>query len=84
MSHPRVTLAAQDTLPALIVGGVLVALGALFMWSHIRSWRRTQHDPELEDRDERHYRVQFRRRMQTSGMIVLISVLIPLGDALIP
>lgn len=74
----------QDTLPALVVGGVLILLGVFFMWTHVRSWRRTQHEPELQARDEQHYRVQFRRRMQTSGMIVLIGILIPLGDALIP
>lgn len=74
----------QDTWPALVVGGGLVVLGAFFMWTHVRSWQRTQRDLELDGRGRQHYRTQFRRRMQTSAMIVLIGLLIPLGDALIP
>ena len=69
---------------AASVGGVVFLTGVLLLWTHIRAWRGQKHDPSLEAADREHYHRRYRRRMQTSGMIALLGILIPLGDAVIP
>ena len=49
--------------------------------AHARAWRRQQADPALDELDRDHYRTRYRRRLQTSGLIALLGLLIPLGDA---
>ncbi len=70
--------------PALAVAVVLVAIGISLMLSHVRSWRRQQNDPTLEEHDRDYYRRRYRRRMQISAMLAVLGVLIGLGDALLP
>lgn len=62
------------------VGAGVVIAGLLLMRSHVQSWSRQQEDPELDDRDRRHLRRRFRRRMQASGLLTVIGVMIPIGD----
>lgn len=62
------------------VGAGLIAVGSFFMRWHVQEWRREREDPALDDYDKNHYRARYRRRMQTSGMIVSLGVLIPLWD----
>jgi len=69
--------------PSVLVGTLLVVFGALWMRSHLWNWRQVKQDSNLEDFDHRHLSNRFRRRMQTSGMLVLIGVLIPVGDIFI-
>lgn len=71
----------QDQLIAPLVGALLVIVGVVFLVSHFRTWKKQQNDPTLEDEDRLHYYRRFRRRVQTSALIVLIGVLIPIGDA---
>jgi uncharacterized membrane protein len=66
---------------AATVGAVLVVLGALMMRSHLVAWRRDREDAALDDPDRKHLYTRFRRRMQTSGCIILIGILIVLGDS---
>ena len=70
--------------PALAVAVALVAIGISLMSSHVRSWRRQQNDPTLEEHDRDYYRRRYRRRMQISAMLAVLGVLIGLGDALLP
>ena len=70
------------TLPALIFGGALsiVAIGlAVFVW---RTRRSLDLLVESDEAARLHADRQFRRRMQVSGMLLVIGILIPLGDQL--
>ncbi|MHC4875179.1 MAG: YidH family protein [Planctomycetota bacterium] len=69
--------------PAVLFGTGLVVLGLGMMAAHWRSWRRQEHDPEADEVDRRHYANRFRRRMQTSGLIVLVGVMLGAGDVFI-
>jgi hypothetical protein len=66
---------------AALVGGLLIAGGGALMLSHVRAWKLDRNDPALDELDRQHYQARFRRRMQTSGLITLLGVLIPLGDS---
>ncbi len=70
--------------PALVVAVVLLAIGLSTMASHVRSWRRLQNDPALEDRDLAYLQRRYRRRMQMSAILAILGVLIGLGDVLLP
>lgn len=72
-----------DRILAPIFGGLLALAGGVAMWLHARAWRRQQ-DEDLEEPDRVHYRGRYRRRMQVSGLIALVGLMIGLGDALVP
>lgn len=65
------------------VGASLSVFGLLLMRWHIREWRQERNDSTLDPQDLLHYHARYRRRMQTSGMLVLLGVLIPVMDWLI-
>lgn len=73
----------NDSLIAPLVGVVLLFIGIAMMRAHARTWSRQKNDPALDDDDRLHYYSRYRRRMQTSGMIALLGLLIPVGDQLI-
>ncbi|GAB4145799.1 MAG: hypothetical protein Tsb009_18150 [Planctomycetaceae bacterium] len=64
------------------VGVGLLSFGVWLLRSHIQTWRAQKNDPTLEDRERLHLYARYRRRMQASGIIVLLGVLIPMGDIL--
>ena len=68
-------------IPALVVGAILLVIGFGMMFFHYRSWQRQQEDDSLDEFDREHYLKRFRRRMQTSGLLALMGILIPFGDA---
>lgn len=68
-----------EALPALVVGALLIGLGAGSAWYQ---WRYRQPDREADDVGRQHATRQLRRRLQVSGMLVLVGILIPLGDQL--
>jgi hypothetical protein len=70
--------------PALVVGAVLVGLGVVLIVSHVRTWHDQRTDPALDEADRLYYQRRFRRRVQVSGMLALIGVLIAVGDTLLP
>jgi hypothetical protein len=72
-----------ESLVSVLSGVVLVILGLAFLRRHRRTWRARQVDPALEDHQRRYYVRQYRRRLVTSGLIVLIGILIPIGDMLL-
>ncbi len=61
-------------------GGSLTIAGLLMMRSHLRAWREQKVDPELHAEDRSFLKRRFRRRMQASGLLAIIGVMIPLGD----
>jgi hypothetical protein len=81
---PLLAAPQDEWLPATAVGVGLVLLGGWLMSSHWRSWREHARDDSLDESDLRYYRNQFRRRVQASGIILLLGILIPIGDRIIP
>jgi uncharacterized membrane protein len=70
-------------LPSLIFGGGLLALGLWMMSMHRRYARvNIKLSPTAEERIEQRYvRRRFLRRMQISGMIAIVGMMIPGADA---
>lgn len=73
----------NDWVVSTAVGAVLVATGLLMMRAHLKAWREQKNDPSINGFDRAHYYTRFRRRMQTSGLLVLVGLLIPVGDVVI-
>ena len=71
-------------IPALVAGSLLILFGAGSLWRHIANRSGQIADPELSEEDRLFSRNQFRRRVQTSGLICVIGVLILVGDLVIP
>jgi peptidoglycan/LPS O-acetylase OafA/YrhL len=74
----------DDRIPALVFGVCLVIGGTAALIWHVRVWRVRRADVTASAEERRYYRRQFVRRLQTSGLIVVIGVLLPVGDGLIP
>ncbi|MFK7778119.1 MAG: hypothetical protein QM501_08365 [Gimesia sp.] len=70
-----------DTIPGIIVGTLLVLFGAGLIQLHRTSWFHRQHDADLSNNDLNFFANQYRRRMQTSSLLILIGFLIVIGDA---
>ncbi len=63
-------------------GFALVVLGLAFLRRHRRSWHDLKSDPAVAPGERNYYYRQYRRRVLTSGLLVLLGVLIPVGDQL--
>lgn len=63
-------------------GGLLFLIGLALVSAHLQMRKRTQHKPELDDAARAHLAARFRRRLQTSGLIAVLGVLIGVGDQL--
>lgn len=61
-------------------GATIIIVGVLVMRSHYYTWQRQNADPELDDRERKHLQRRYRRRLQATGLLVVIGVLIPIGD----
>lgn len=61
--------------PTLIFSGLLVAASLILLAMHVKTWREADHGG-LAERDYEFYRRQYRRRMQTSGMLGIIGLLL--------
>jgi hypothetical protein len=86
-SIPSLSLLADardDWVPAVVMGVGLMLLGGWFMRLHWQAWRRHAVDSTLDDAERSYYHRQFRRRMQASGIILVIGIMVPVGDSLIP
>lgn len=62
-------------------GAGLFIAGLVMMRSHYKSWQRQKADTDLDEGDLTFFRRRYRRRMQASGLMALIGVLIPIGDS---
>lgn len=68
----------REVFPSLILGVVLLASAVGLMVWHVQVWRRVQ-NRELEKAEQDYRRIQFRRRMQTTAILGLIAVALPIG-----
>lgn len=75
--------AENNWIPSVVLGAILVCLGLIWMRSHLVAWRNQRADEKADDFDRAHHAGRFQRRMQTSGMVVLIGILIPIGDVFV-
>ena len=62
------------------VGLVIMTFGFVLMRSHWTVWLRQQQEFIDDPRELRHLQGRFRRRVQTSGLIVFVGLLIPIAD----
>lgn len=62
------------------VGAAIIIAGVLVMRSHYYTWQKQKADPDLDERERRHLHRRFRRRLQATGLLVVIGILIPVGD----
>lgn len=70
---------AADWVILLLPGLVISGLGSLMMWSHYRT--RVSQSGEIRDAfEESHLARRFRRRMQASGLLVVLGILISGGQ----
>jgi uncharacterized membrane protein YesL len=69
-----------DRIPALVFGACLILGGTAALVWHVRSWRRHRRNDQTSGAELQYYRRQFSRRIQATGLIVLIGILLPIGD----
>ena len=70
-----------DWTASFIFGAILAAGGAAGIVWHVRAWRGHRCDERLGSDEIRYYRRQFFRRIQATGLIFVIGVLLPVGAA---
>jgi len=71
------------SIPILIAGGGLITLGLILVRHHGVVWTRQQAEPNLPDKDLEFFRRQHRRRLQTSGLLTVIGLVMLVGDMLV-
>ncbi|HYW78663.1 MAG TPA: hypothetical protein VE890_03765 [Thermoguttaceae bacterium] len=64
---------------SILVSCFLLICAAGLMWSHRQSWRLVQQD-DVDAVEHDYRRRQFRRRMQTSAMLGVLAVALPVVD----
>jgi hypothetical protein len=70
----------QNWFVSAFLGAAIIIVGVLVMRSHYYTWQRQKVDPEIDEREREHLRRRYRRRLQATGLLVLIGILIPVGD----
>jgi len=70
----------QTWFVSAFVGAAIIITGVLVMRSHYYTWQKQKADPDIDDREREHLRRRYRRRLQATGLLVVIGILIPLGD----
>lgn len=61
-------------------GSCVLLLGVWLQLSHRAAWQREQIEFANDPRELRHFDSRYRRRRQTSGLIALVGLLIPIVD----
>ncbi len=69
----------DDSIPVFVMGGSLIALGLYLIWRHELTWRKQCSTEGLSQGDMGYFRQQHRRRVQTSGLLTIIGVLMLVG-----
>ena len=70
----------QPDVVSAIFGGCVLLLGLLLQLSHRAAWLQEKIDFANEPRELRYFVSRYRRRSQTSGLIALVGLLIPIAD----
>jgi len=71
-----------EFLPSILLGAILLGCAVGLMSWHYRTWRAAQ-QRGLEAREYDYRRHQFRRRMQTTAMLGIVALALPLGVLII-
>lgn len=69
-----------DLIALTLFGNGLGFAGLWLMRWHARVWQQQSADPQLERGLKRHYAGQYRRRMQSSGLLAAIGFLLNLSN----
>jgi hypothetical protein len=69
----------NDFQAASAFGVGLVVLGAWLIRWHHTAWVVHRADTATDDREKRHYRMQYRRRVQVAALLILLGILLPVG-----
>jgi xanthine/uracil permease len=67
----------NDVIIAGVTGVCLLVIGVSFLRWNVREWREAKNNSTLDDQDRHHYHARYRRRSQTSTMLIVLGVLIP-------
>lgn len=71
----------NDIKASLTMGFALILLGAWLIRWHRAAWgQHRAQQSSADDRERRHFRLQFRRRIQVSALLILLGIMIPIGD----
>ncbi len=70
----------MNDIAPLAFGTALVVLGAWLIRWHRSAWNSQRDDDSHDDREKRHYWLQFRRRIQVAVLLIVLGIMIPLGD----
>ena len=73
----------ERELIAPLVGLVLIVMGLGLMRWHFVGWREQREDPSLTESERGLYARRYRRRMQTSGLLAVLGILLGLGDVIV-
>lgn len=73
----------DNRIPAILFGAFLLVVGGLMLAAQRRGARRLLESAAGEG-ERRFLSLRIRRRSQVAGMIMLVGIMIPVGDALIP
>jgi hypothetical protein len=68
----------RDIIILTVVANSVLLLGLVLLRTHVLAWRKQRADQKLEGFEQEHYRRQYRRRMQASGLIALLGLLLNL------
>lgn len=72
----------EPWLVAPLTGGGIVAFGLFLLRTHVRSWTLQQADQSLDDHERSFCERRYRRRMQTTAVLIGIGAMLSVGDQL--
>ena len=67
---------------APLAGGGIVAFGLVLIRMHARQRAKHETDPDLDEHERLFHERRYRRRMQTSSMLMGVGALVAVGDQL--
>lgn len=70
----------QPDVVSTIFGGCVMLLGMLLLLAHRAAWLHEKLEFANDPRELRYFHSRYRRRSQTSGLIALVGLLIPIAD----
>ena len=73
----------DNRIPGLVFGIFLLVVGSFMLAAQRKAARKLQSEP-LSKQDRQFFTNRVRRRSQVAGMILIIGIMIPVGDSLIP
>jgi ABC-type transport system involved in cytochrome bd biosynthesis fused ATPase/permease subunit len=72
----------EPWLVAPLAGGCTVAFGLFLLRTHVNSWNQQQADESLDDHERAFFERRYRRRMQTSAVLIGIGAMLSVADQL--